>query len=368
MKKNNFISFLQNFFHSTHYAVIFIVFLLVAIGIAMVFNTTYLLSPKNNFHFFFKHLIYTFAGIMGIYFLYKIDTPFYKEKWFSIVLSLFTLILLVLVYFFEPINGAHRWIKLGSFNFQPSELAKLSIIIFIAVWLNNKKDYLDDILSYVPVIALSLVYSGLIFFERDVGASLFLLILTFSLIFLFMGEKSIPIVSVPAILLIVYAMFNFEHIKARVNAFWNPEAYASSSAYSYFQSVFAVGSGGLFGVGLGDSVQKLFFLPLSYNDYIYAIIGEETGFIGASIVLFLYIALIYVLIRMTKRLTDLVNILIVTGIAFHIGLQALINISVVLGIVPAKGLTLPFISYGGSSQLVFLTEIGIVLSISKEIK
>lgn len=368
MRRNKSNSFLLTFFRSEHHVLLLIVFLLVATGISMVFDTTYLLSTRNNFYFFFKHLIYTFMGIFIIYFLYKIDTPFYKEKWFSFALSSVTLVLLIAVYFCKPINGAHRWINFGGFYFQPSELAKLSIIIFIAVWLGNKKDDLENKLSYVPVIVLSVIYSGLIFFERDVGASLFLLILTLSLIFLLMGEKSIPIIFVPAVVLFVYALFNFDHIKARINAFWNPEAYTSTSAYSYFQSVFAVGSGGLSGVGLGDSVQKLFFLPLSYNDYIYAIIGEEMGFIGAFTVLSLYIALIYVLMRMTKKLTDITSILMVTGVAFHIGLQALINISVVLGLIPAKGLTLPFISYGGSSQLVFLTEIGIVLSISKEIR
>jgi cell division protein FtsW len=343
-----------------------IVFFLVSSGIAMVFDTTFLISPGNKFGFLFKHLFYTLIGIFVILFIYKIDIPFYKEIWFSLSLSFLTIILLVAVYFFPTINKAHRWITIGSFHFQPSELAKLSIIIFLAVWLQKKKDYLDDIFSYVPVIALSVIYAGLIFFERDVGASLFILILTFSLIFLFMGTKSIPIISVPSVFFIVYALFNFEHIKTRINAFFNPEAYSSTSAYSYFQSVFAVGSGGFFGVGLGDSVQKLFFLPLSYNDYIYAIIGEEVGFIGASFVLFLYVALIYTLIRMTRKLTDLTSILLITGIAFHIGLQALINISVVLGMIPAKGLTLPFISYGGSSQLVFLTEIGLALKISKE--
>lgn len=345
-----------------------IVFLLVAAGIAMVFDTTYLLSPSNKFQFFFKHLFYTFIGIFIIYLIYKIEVPFYKDIWFGFILPFFTLLLLIAVYFFPPINKVHRWITIGGFHFQPSELAKLSIIIFISVWLKRKKDSLDDILSYVPIIALSVIYAGLIFFERDVGASLFILILTFSLIFLFMGAKSIPIISVPSFLFLIYALFNFEHIKSRVSAFFNPDAYATTTAYSYFQSVFAVGSGGFWGVGLGDSVQKLFFLPLSYNDYIYAIIGEETGFIGACLVLLLYVALIYTLLMMTRKLSDLTSILIVTGTAFHIGLQALINISVVLGIIPAKGLTLPFISYGGSSQLVFLTEIGIVLSISREIK
>lgn len=352
--------------YSFEIALLLIVFFLVSFGIAMVFDTTYLLSSGNKFRFFFKHLFYTLIGVFIIFFIYKIDIPFYKEMWFSLSLSFLTIILLIAVYFFPPINKAHRWITIGGFHFQPSELAKLSIIIFLAVWLQKKRDYLDDILSYVPVIALSIIYAGLIFFEKDVGTSLFILILTFSLIFLFMAAKSIPLISVPLVFFFVYALFNFEHIKTRISAFINPEAYSSTSAYSYFQSVFAVGSGGFWGVGLGDSVQKLFFLPLSYNDYIYAIIGEELGFIGASLVLSLYVALIFTLIRMTRNLTDLTSILLIAGIAFHIGLQALINISVVLGMVPAKGLTLPFISYGGSSQLVFLTEIGLALRISKE--
>ncbi len=357
MKRNKFDIFL-----------IIILFLLVSFGIAMVFDTTYLLSPRNKFQFFFKHLFYTSIGIFIIYLINKAEVPFYKEKWFVLALSSITLLLLIAVYFFPPINRAHRWITLGGFHFQPSELAKLSIIIFSAFWLKKKKENLDDTISYLPIITLSIIYAGLIFFERDVGTSLFILILTLSLIFLFMGAKSIPIISIPSILLFVYALFNFEHIKARINAFWNPEAYADTFAYSYFQSVFAVGSGGFFGVGLGDSVQKLFFLPLSYNDYIYAIIGEELGFIGACFVLFLYIALIYILMRVTKKLTDFTSILIITGIAFHIGLQALINISVVLGIIPAKGLTLPFISYGGSSQIVFLIEMGIALRIAREVR
>jgi len=343
-----------------------VVFLLVSFGITMVFDTTYLLSNKNKFQFFFKHIFFTFIGILVIYFIYKIETPFYKEIWFGFLLSFVTLILLIAVYFFPPINKAHRWITIGNFHFQPSELAKLSIIIFMATWIKRRKDSLDNLLGYFPVMALSAVYAGLIFFERDVGTALFVLILTFSLIFLFTGAKSIPLISVLLIFFSVYAYFNFEHIKSRVNAYINPEAYATTSAYSYFQSVFAVGSGGFFGVGLGDSVQKLFFLPLSYNDYIYAIIGEELGFIGASFVLFLYVALIYLLIKITKKLTEIPSIMIITGIAFHIGLQALLNISVVLGIIPAKGITLPFISYGGSSQLVFLTEIGIALRIAKE--
>ncbi len=337
-------------------------------GTAMVFNTTSVIVPDNKFLLFFKHLIYTTLGVFVILIIYRIEKPFYKEFWFGVALALLTLTGLIAVYFFPPINKAHRWISLAGFHFQPSELAKLSIIIFSAVWLQRKRDFLENISSYLPIIILSVLYAGLIFFEKDVGTCLFVLLLSSSLIFLFLGLKSVPIILILGSLFSLYAIFNFEHTLIRIKAFLNPEKFASTSAYHYYQSVFAVGSGGIFGVGLGDSTQKLYFLPLSYNDYVYAIIGEELGFIGASIVLILYALLVYTLVRMTRKLTDIASILIIVGIAFHIGLQTLINVSVVLGILPAKGLTLPFISYGGSSQLVFLTEAGIVLSIAREAK
>ncbi|MGQ9617389.1 MAG: FtsW/RodA/SpoVE family cell cycle protein [Candidatus Aminicenantia bacterium] len=347
---------------------LFIFAFLVLSGIAMVFDTTTVLSQENKFNLFFKHIFYTIIGAILALIIYKLERPFYKELWFGILLSSLTLFLLIAVYFFPPINRAHRWITLFGFHFQPSEVSKLSLIIFFSVWLRRKKDYLDDILSYIPILVLTLLYAVLIFFERDVGTSLFVIVLGFSLVFLFLGIKSLPVAVIVSILFFVYALLNFDYIKDRIDANLSPEGYAGTTAYQYFQSVFAVGSGGLGGVGLGDSVQKLYFLPLSYNDYIYAIIGEELGFIGAITILLLYIALIFILLHLSRKVTDIASVLIIIGIAFHIGLQAFLNISVVLGLLPSKGLTLPFISYGGSSQLVFLAEAGIAMSIAREAK
>jgi cell division protein FtsW len=266
------------------------------------------------------------------------------------------------------IRGVTRWIKVGPFPFQPSELAKLSIVIFLAHSLSKRKDNIKDFkFGFLPNIIVPGIIIALIIKEPDFGTGLFVISITYILLFIG-GVKILHIILsfIGLIPVIYYLTFNVNYRMNRILSFINPWTDARNTGFQLTQSLLGFGSGGFFGRGIGCGREKLFYLPDPHTDFILSVIGEELGFIGVLIVILLFLIIIIIGFRIALKSSDLFGSYLAIGITVMIGLQGLINMGVALGILPTKGIPLPFISYGGSSFTINMVAIGMLLNISSK--
>jgi cell division protein FtsW len=259
-----------------------------------------------------------------------------------------------------------RWLKIQSFSFQPSEFAKLGLIIFLAYFLTKKEEKIRSFsFGFLPTVVLSGIVIALVAKEPDFGAALFLTVMVFLLLFV-SGARLIYVAG--AFLLIApvayYFLMNTAYRYKRLMSFIRPWEDSTGTSFQIIQSFLSFGSGGLFGLGLGEGRQKLFFLPAPHTDFIFSIIGEELGLVGAIIVVVLFFILTLRGVQIGLSLEDRFGAYLALGITLMISLQAVINMGVVLGLLPTKGLTLPLISYGGTSLVANLLGVGILLHLS----
>ncbi|MBZ4643503.1 MAG: cell division protein FtsW [Deferribacteres bacterium] len=345
--------------------------LLVLIGFIFVFSAGSMQAlriGKSETYFFFKQFIASIIGVLTMIAVYRIPLEFYRKAVF--VIYLMTLFLLLAVFVFPAINGSHRWIVFQLINLQPSEIAKFTTILYLAHYLDKKQDKLKDFSrGFLPASILLGILASLIMLEPDFGTTFLLMLLAFTL--LFVGGINVmhilgAIFMVIPILVTLIMMGDYR--KMRFISFLNPWEYKDTVGYQLIQSLTAVGSGGLFGKGLGNSSQKLYFLPEAHTDFIYSIIAEEFGFIGAVIVLILICYIFYISFKIAFMHKDRYKRLLTLGIAFLIIYQAIIHIGVAIGMLPTKGITLPLISYGGSALIFQLGAIGILLRSVKELQ
>jgi cell division protein FtsW len=262
-------------------------------------------------------------------------------------------------------GGAKRWLRLWPSTFQPSEMVKLSMVIFLAKYMSAYNYRTDSLASFIKPIAIMAVFQVIFLRQPDFGAAISLGIITLAMLF-FSGMKlryllSIAVFALPAAVKLIREPYRWK----RVTSFLNPWEDPQGSGFQLIQSFIALGSGGIKGVGLGESKQKLLFLPETHTDFIFSLVGEELGLIGAGVIIFLFVMLFVRGIAATNRAKDSFVYYLSFGISIMIALQALINFSVVTGMIPTKGLPLPFISYGGSSLLVTMAAVGILLNLSK---
>ena len=360
--------------------------ILVCFGIIMVFSASSSIAWTNknyNFdslYFTKKHILYAVIGLVGMFFAMKAHYSKYK-KWF-VPFFLITLALLVIVLMVgKELNGARSWLNIFGFSLQPSEFAKLAVILYLAALISKKGDKLRDLRSgYIPVMVVVGLIAGLIFLQNDLGSCM-ILVATAGLI-IFAGGASVKHIMASVLLLVlgaslvlgIGALFNHDdnssnessYKAGRIEAFLDPMADEKGSSYNLVQSLTAIGVGGFTGSGFGQSIQKLHYLPNPYNDFIFAVIGEEFGFIGTSLFLLLYGYFIWRGLFIALRCPDIFGTLVGVGIMSLIAIQAFINIGGVTNTIPITGVTLPFISYGGTSLIMMMTSMGIMLSISRE--
>jgi cell division protein FtsW len=298
----------------------------------------------------------------------RLDYRRYKHP--AVVFSLMgiTTLLLMLVFFLDRSHNTHRWIKLGALSFQPSELAKPAIILFLAWFLETRTRSMDDWRStLLPAIAPALVMSALILAQPDLGTALACGAITAVVLFVAgINLKYYAWALAPLPLFFYVFIVRVPWRYQRILAFMDPFADPQGRGFHIIQSLIAVGTGGLTGVGLMEGKQKLFYLPEPHTDFIFAVTAEELGLLGATVVVALFAAFLYRAIRAAVLTGDVFARYLATGIAAMIGVQALFNISVVLGMAPTKGIPLPFISYGGSSLFVTLASVGILLNITQQ--
>lgn len=348
----------------------FCILSLVCIGVIMVFSASiYTSSIKYNdqYHLFKKQLQFAGIGLLAMTVISKIDYRLYKKYSKHLIIISIALLILVLIVG-EDYNNARRWFSIGGMSLQPSEIAKYGVIIFSAASLSDMKERVRSFTrGFLPSILLIIVVSGLIFVEPNLSTAIVVAIIVIGMFFVAGGNLGYIMGSGGALVVaVIYAMVFSDWRKGRLDAFLNPDANSTGFGWQANQSLLALGSGGIFGQGLGNGKQKMFYLPEPQNDFIFAHIGEELGLLGTLLILCLFLLLIWRGIRIALYAPDTFSSLLAFGIIFMIGIQVLINVCVVTQIIPVTGMPLPFISAGGSSLVFLMSGMGILLNISKK--
>lgn len=345
--------------------------ILVFIGLVMVFSASAVVAKErfgSPYHFLARQFGWALAGLAAMFVTMRLDYRRYRHP--AVVFSLMgiTTLLLLLVFFLDRSHNTHRWIKLGALSFQPSELAKPAIILFLAWFLETRTKSMDDWRStLLPAIAPALVMSALILVQPDLGTALACAAITAVILFVAgINLKYYAWALAPLPLFFYVFIVRVPWRYQRILAFMDPYADPQGRGFHIIQSLIAVGTGGLTGVGLMEGKQKLFYLPEPHTDFIFAVTAEELGLLGATVVVVLFAVFLYRAIRAAVLTADVFARYLATGIAAMVGVQALFNISVVLGMAPTKGIPLPFISYGGSSLFVTLASVGVLLNITQQ--
>jgi len=355
-------------YHRCDIFLLSVILFLVFTGVVMVFSASAIVSHEKfdtSYLFLIKQLIWTVMGISLMLALARFD--YNKLQKFSRPLMVFSLTLLVLVLLIDS-GEIKRWLKFGIVSFQPSEMAKLCLILYVADALDRKGSKLRDFKKgLLPILIVTAMFLILVYAEPDLGTAFILGLVILTM--LFMGGVrlshllSLVLFSLP---FLYFAIFHVGYRRERILTFINPWADAQRIGYQIVQALLALGSGGFLGKGLGASRAKLFFLPEPYTDFIFSIIGEELGFLGASLIVFLFVLIAWRGLRIATRAPNQFGNLLAAGITFLVTFQAVLNISIVTACLPTKGITLPFLSYGGSSLVFSLMGVGILLNISRQ--
>lgn len=351
-----------------------ILLVLLTIGTIFIYSASYVFAKHNygsSYFFINKQLGWVIFSLVVLFSIVRYFDYLILKK-FSYLAFFISYLLLISVYFFGEVrNGAKRWLDLVVFDLQPSEIVKFTVILVIAtyvVWLDNKGKDLIRTVKYgiAPFAGLGVAVAIPLLLQPHLSATIIILFMIFFLMFL-SGVKGSYLRNafiIAMALTLVVVLFT-SHGQARIDAWLHPENDTQGSGWQPLQSLYAVGSGGLWGVGFGASKQKHLYLPEPQNDYIFAIICEEMGFMFAVVVIILFMLLIWRGFCIAKKAPSKFSSLLVMGIISQVGIQVLLNIAVVTGTLPSTGVSLPFFSYGGSSLVILMAEMGVVLNISK---
>ncbi len=345
--------------------------LLVFIGLVMVFSASAVMAKErfgSAYEFLSKQLIWAVAGLATMIVAMQVDYRRLKHP--AVVFSLLgcTTLFLISVFFLDRAHGTHRWFHLGPISFQPSEFAKPALILFLAWFLQNKTKAMDDWRNtLLPAVTPTVVFLGLIVFQPDLGTAIACAGITGCMLFVAgIRLRYFGYAFAASILPLYFLIFHVAYRRDRILAFMNPYSDPQGRGFHIIQSLIAVATGGVTGLGLMEGKQKLFYLPEPHTDFIFAVTAEELGLVGALAVVILFGIFLWRGTRAALRTQDNFGRFLAVGITSMIVLQAFINISVVLGLMPTKGIPLPFVSYGGSSLFVTLACVGVLLNITKQ--
>ncbi len=341
---------------------------LVVVGIVMVYSTSYIMALTrygDEYYFIKRHLLYVLIGICG--FIVASRTPYAIYRPLAYPILLVALFLLGLLFIVGPHGSgtANRWLDTGIIRFQPSEPAKLSLVVFLSYFLSSRAERIKEFYgTFLPNIVLAGMVVALVMAEPDFGTAVFLSLLVLIMNFI-AGVRlryllGLVVLSLPFLYLVVR---NFSYMMGRILVFLDPWKDPDGAGFQVVQSFLAFGSGGVYGVGLGEGRQKLFYLPEAHTDFIFSVIGEEIGFVGVAGIILCYLLFLLSGTRIAFRAKDLFGTYLSLGLTLMIVLQAGLNMAVTLGMLPPKGLTLPFISYGGTSLVVNMTAVGMILNV-----
>ena len=344
---------------------------LLSAGVVMVYSASAVVAA-DRFHdpYFFlkKQLFWALLGAGVLLAALRCDYRWLEKAVAPALIVAGVLLLLVLIPpIGQAINGTRRWIRLGPVSFQPAELAKLALVFFLAAFLARNEERLGDVRrGLLPPLLVAGAFAALVLAQPDLGNCLTLVALTFGLLYLAGSPvRYLGWALAPALPLLALAIYLAPYRLRRITAFWDPWADPRGSGFQIIQSWLAFGNGGLFGQGIGASRQKLFYLPEAHTDFIFAVVGEELGFIGAAAFVTLFSVLIWRGLRIGLRTSDPFGSYLALGITLLIATQTLVNLGVVTGLLPTKGLPLPFISFGGSALSMTMLSTGVLLNISQ---
>ena len=347
------------------------IIILAFFGCVMIYSSSNIWASykfNNPYKYFINQFVFFILGIIGMYLFSKIDYNFYKKKSNLIISICFILLILVLVPGIGVVrNGSRSWFGIGGFGIQPSEAAKIGLVIFVSKYLSNNYNITNDIKKgVIPIISVIGIFFVLIMLEPDFGTAMVITMALIAMIFISKVKLSFFVrIGILGLIGIVGLIIVAPYRMARIVSFLNPWSDPLGSGFQIIQSLYAIGPGGLFGMGLGNSIQKHFYLPEPQTDFIFSIISEELGFLGILIVSAFFIFIFYRCIKISLNTKDLFGKYLSFGLSFMIIFQTILNLCVVVGLVPVTGVTLPFLSYGGSSLLVSMASIGIILNISR---
>jgi cell division protein FtsW len=346
--------------------------LIVVVGMVMIYSASAMIATQRfghgPYYFLTRQVAFLIAGAAAMLFLMHLNPALLQNR--RVVYGALALVVLGLIaaLFQSPINGTHRWIQLPWFHLQPSELAKPAVILFLASFLTRREERINDVTTtLLPVGFILALFAGLILLGRDLGTALVLILVAGGMIYAagvaWRYVATLSLLLVPAA---AYFALSVPYRRERLLVFLNPEADPLGKGFHTMQSLIALGTGGFEGLGIGNGRQKLFFLPEPHTDFIFSIIGEELGFIGAVLLLGAFALLTWRGFRIARLSQDRFAFYAALGCTLMISIQALVNVSVALCLLPTKGLPLPLVSYGGSSLLASLIAVGLLLNFSQQ--
>ena len=350
------------------------IIILILFGAVMIYSASSIWANykfEDSFYYVKRQMIFIVLGIFLMITISKIDYNIYYEKSNKILGICIILLILVLIPGIGSVrNGSRSWFGIGSLGIQPSEAAKLGMIIFTSKYLTNSSKFLKSYKYGVfPILGVLFLLFGLIMLQPDLGTGMILVVSIISLLFIagvnmkfFIGGGILGVIGV--IILIVIAPYRMDRITSFINP-WNDPL---GTGFQIIQSLYAIGPGGLLGRGYLNSIQKQFYLPEPQTDFIFSIIAEEFGMVGTIFVVFMFSFIIHRGIKVALKTKDSFAKYLAFGMSFQLAFQALMNLMVVIGMIPVTGVTLPFLSYGGSSLLITLCSMGIILNISRHVK
>jgi cell division protein FtsW len=352
--------------------------MLCLLGVVMIFSASAVTAQQqfgHSYHFVLRQVIWLAVGMAGMFALMKMDYHKLREPAVVYTVLCLVAILLVATFFLDRSHATHRWIKLGPAQVQPSELAKLAVILYLAWFLDlkrrartslefRKEDLMGTIL---PAVMPVLICVALVVTQPDLGTSVDIALIMTAILFVAgLSWKWLAVGAAMALPVLFFLITHVSYRLARLMAFLHPDSDPQGAGFQLLQSLIAVGSGGFTGVGLMESKQKLYYLPEAHTDFIYAVICEELGFIGAAIVISFFAVYAWRGIRASFNAPDGFGRMLALGATAMVLFQSLINFAVVLGMMPTKGIPLPFVSYGGSSLLVMLLATGVLLNVAHQ--
>jgi len=349
---------------------LFPVLFLVGIGIVMVYSASSALAVKrfgSDYYFLKKQAVFALVGICTLIVCRHVPyTAFRPLAYPLLVLSVALLGLVLLSPFGVTAGGSSRWLRLGPVNFQPSEFARLALIVYLAYSMERKADKIREFsIGFLPHVAVLGLMAALMLKQPDFGSAAILAGLTW--LMMFIGGVRLTYLMSTCVLLGIGAAYAITHAgyrTRRLMSFLDPWQYSSDAGYQIVHSLMAFGSGGWWGAGIGKGVQKLFYLPEPHTDFIFSVIGEELGVAGVLLIILLYVLIVWKGIRIARNAPDLFGCYLAVGLTAALALQICINMGVTLGLLPTKGLTLPFLSYGGTSLVLNMAAIGILMNIA----
>ncbi len=354
---------------STDLVLLAVTVALLGFGLVMVWSASSALAQERHgspYYFLLKQVAWGVLGLVAMVVALRLDYRTLRRPGVVYSLLLAATLLLVVVLFLRPVNDTHRWLRLGALSFQPAELAKLALVVYLAYHVERRADRVNELTTLFPALLLVGWLGFLILIQPDLGTA-FCLVLTAGVLLYVAGVrlKYFAALAIPALVVLYAAVMSVPWRRVRVTSFINPWSDPQGAGYQVIQSLIAVGTGGITGVGVMEGRQKLFYLPYPYSDFIFAVIGEELGMIGAVAVVAAFVLLLWRGLKAAWGAPDDFGRFLAAGVTLSIVFQALVNVSVVLGLLPTKGIPLPFISAGGSSLVFALFGVGLVANVSQ---